>query len=133
MGKFKKGLFLGGLVGATLTWMSTTKKGQEVKEKILDYSAEVYMDLKDKLMASGAWDKITKQDFIAMVRKTVDKYAAQNQMAEKVKNTVVKLVSTQWKHLQKELRKRSGYGDSGCKDNECKDNGCKDGQCGGCK
>ena len=31
MGKFKKGFLFGGLLGAGIMWMSTTKKGREVR------------------------------------------------------------------------------------------------------
>jgi gas vesicle protein len=106
MGKFKKGLFLGGLLGAGLTWLNTTKKGREVREKLLDHSAEVYLELKDKVLASETWDKMTKKDFIAMARETVDKYAVKNGLADKAKKSVVKLVGTQWGQLQKEVCKK---------------------------
>lgn len=101
MGKFKKGLFLGGLLGAGLVWMSTTKKGREVREKVLDYAAEVYSDVKDKVMASGGWDKMTKSKYIKLVRETVDTYAVKNGLARNVKNMVVKLVANQWGKMKK--------------------------------
>lgn len=107
MGKFKKGLFLGGLLGASMVWLNTTKKGREVKGKLLDQAADIYLDLKDKVMQSQALDKLSKQDFVVMVKEAVDKYAVQNGMADKVKNMVTKLISTQWNNLQKELQKRT--------------------------
>jgi len=35
MGNFKKGLFLGGLLGAGLMWLNVTPKGREMKAKLL--------------------------------------------------------------------------------------------------
>lgn len=105
MGKFKKGLFLGSLLGASMVWMGTTKKGKEVKEKLMDQAAEVYLDLKDKVMASDTYNKMTKSDFVEMARETVDKYAVQNGLADKTKKMMTKLVSTQWNNLQKEFHK----------------------------
>ena len=35
MGKFKKGVFFGSLLGASMMWMSTTKKGKEFGWDIL--------------------------------------------------------------------------------------------------
>lgn len=123
MGKFKKGVFFGGLLGASMVWMSTTKKGKEVKEKLLDGAAEVYLDVKDKVAASGAYDKITKNEFVEMAREAVDKYAVKNGLAKKTKKMMTKLVSTQWANLQKEI----GKGGCKCGSGHC---GCG-GKCGG--
>ncbi|OGH59962.1 MAG: hypothetical protein A2725_01870 [Candidatus Magasanikbacteria bacterium RIFCSPHIGHO2_01_FULL_33_34] len=114
MGKFKKGIFLGGLLGASMVWMSTTKKGKEVKEKLLDGAAEVYVDLKEKIESSEAYAKMTKHDFVNMVRETVDKYAVQNGLADKTKTMMTKLVSAQWSNLQGQLHKKCKCGGKKC-------------------
>ena len=116
---------MGGLLGASMVWMSTTKKGKEVRDKLLDSSADVYLDLKEKVLASDAYDKLTKQEFVVMAKEAVDKYAVSNGLAEKAKNTVVKLVGAQWNQLQKELNKGCG---GKCKGN-CKCKGDKDDCC----
>jgi len=100
MGKFKKGVFFGGLLGAGLMWLNTTKKGKEFRGDMLDYAADVYVDVKRKIMESGAWEDMTKTKYVAIVRDVVDKYAVKNDLAQNVKNTVVKLVSAQWKHVR---------------------------------
>lgn len=110
MGKFKKGLFFGGLLGASTVWMSTTKKGREVRDKMFDQAADVYVMVKDELEKIGALDKISKQKYVAKVREVVDKYAVKNGLADKTKKTVVKLVSTQWKELQKNCCKSKAKG-----------------------
>lgn len=113
MGKFKKGLFLGAVLGAGAALMNTTKKGKEVRDKMLDNAAEVYVDLKDKISKSKTWKDMKKKDFVVLVEEMVDKYAVKNGMADKTKKAVVKLVSTQWKNLQEELHKD-------CKKKDCK-------------
>jgi gas vesicle protein len=118
MGKFNKGLFIGGLLGAGLALMNTTKKGKEVKEKMLDNAAEIYVDLRDKMMASKTWEKMTKQDFVVMAQEAVEKYAVKNGLADKTKKMITKLVSTQWESLQHELHKVACSGE--CK-KECED------------
>ena len=40
MGTFKKGLFFGGLLGAGLMWLNTTKQGRELRENMLNYAAD---------------------------------------------------------------------------------------------
>ncbi len=106
MGRFNKGIFLGGLLGASMMWMSTTKKGKEVRDKLLDQAADIYLDLKDKAMASEAYGKMTKNEYVKMVQEAVDKYAVKNGLADKTKKMMTKLVSTQWANLQKEMKKK---------------------------
>ena len=103
MGKFKKGLVFGGLLGAGLMWLSTTKKGREVRDQIFDYAADVYADVKERVATSDQFGKMTKNKYVTLVRETVDKYAIQNGLADNVKNMVVKLVSSQLKSIQREI------------------------------
>jgi len=105
MGKFKKGLCLGGLLGAGLVWLNTTKKGKELREVMLDKAADVYTDLKEKILSSDQYKKMTKNQYIKMVKKYIDKYAIDNGLAENIKNMVTKVVIAQWNNLKKELKK----------------------------
>lgn len=106
MGKFKKGMFLGGLLGAGLMWLSVTKKGKEVREQILDQAAEVYAKVKVQVLASAQYKNLTQSKFVQLVQEYVDKYAIQTGMAANVKNMVVKIVSSQWKNIQEELKSK---------------------------
>ena len=106
MGNFKKGLLLGGLLGAGLMWLSTTKKGRELREEMLDYAADVYVKLKEKILASEVYESMSRNKYMEMVKKFVDKYAVENGLAENVKNMVVKVVSSQWKNIQEELKNK---------------------------
>jgi len=101
MGKFKKGFFLGGLLGAGLTWLNITKKGKEVRGQLLDHAALVYEETKEKLAASGALDKLTKAQFVKVVREVADKYAVKNEIVNKFKDMIVKLVSAQYENIRK--------------------------------
>jgi len=105
MGKFNKGLFLGGVLGAGLVWLNTTKQGREKRDLILDYAADVYVDIKNKLMDSDTWDDMNKNKYVKMVQEVVDTYAVDNKLASTVRDAVVKLVSSQWKHLSAEVTK----------------------------
>ncbi len=106
MGMFKKGLFFGGLLGAGLMWLSTTKKGREVKEQVLDYAADVYVKLKNEVLKTQTYKNFDKNEYVKKVKVFVDKYAVENGLAENVKGMVVKLVSAQWKTLQEELKSK---------------------------
>lgn len=107
MGRFKKGFFMGSLIGAGLVWMTTTKKGREVRQQLLDHSGNVYEQVKQKAAESELWDKMTKQKYVALVREAVDKYAVQTGMSSHVKELVMKVVGKQWKTLQREMKKRT--------------------------
>ncbi len=100
MGKFNKGLFVGGLLGATIIWLGFTKKGREMREQLLDHAAVIYAQLKDKLLATSAWQEMTKNEYVVMVREAVDKYAVQNGLADEVKKLIVEVLASQWKNLR---------------------------------
>lgn len=106
MGRFKKGLALGSLLGAGLVWLQTTKKGREVRDQILDHAAESYALIKKRVEQSPAWEKMTSGEYRALVAEVVNKYAAESSLSIAVKEGVKKLLGTQLKTLKRELKKR---------------------------
>lgn len=107
MGKFKKGAFLGGLLGAGLMWLGTTKKGREVREKMMDHAGEVYADVKAKVLDPKTMKQLNKNQYVKLVKSKVDKYAKKNKMAGSAKKSVEKLVASQWPKIKRELKKSS--------------------------
>lgn len=101
MGKFKHGMVLGGLLGAGLVWLNTTKKGREVREQILDHSAEVYTRVKDEIVKSDALEQLSKNEYVKKVQAAVDKYAVETGLAQTAKKTVKKIVSAQYDRLKR--------------------------------
>jgi len=106
MGRFKKGLVVGGLLGAGLVWLNTTKKGREMRDEILDYAANIYADVKEKILESENWDKVNKVKYVAMVRETLESYDSRHNLSANVKQLVEKLVINQWKNLRGEIKKK---------------------------
>ena len=104
MGKFKRGLMLGGLLGVALTWLNTSKKGKAMRDEMIDHAAEVYNQVKEKIAASGVWEGMTENKYLAMVQDAIDKYAVQTGLSDKVKRMVTKLVNMQWRTLEKEIK-----------------------------
>lgn len=98
MGKFKHGLFLGGLLGAGLVWLNVTKKGKEVRNELMDNAAKVYTDVKDKVTTSEGWDKMTKNKYYKFVEQTVNKYAVENDLLDSMRDMIEKVVKAQWKN-----------------------------------
>lgn len=106
MGKFKKGLFLGSLLGAGMTWLMTTQKGKEVREQMLDYAADVYSNVRKELLETETYDKLTKSRYMSILTKYVDTYAIENGLAKEVKEMIIKVVGAQWKNVREELQRR---------------------------
>ena len=106
MGRFNKGLFVGGLLGATIIWLGFTKKGRTMREQLLDHAAVIYTQLKAKVMASPAWREMKKNEYVVMVREAVDKYALQNGLAEELKRLIIEMLVTQWKNLRQTLEEQ---------------------------
>lgn len=99
MGKFKAGIFLGGLLGAGLMWLNLTPKGRETRDQMLDHAAKIYSILKEKVQTSEQYKNLTKNEYVKLVKEYVDKYAIENGLAEKVKNIIIKVVSSQYKNI----------------------------------
>ena len=102
MGKFKKGLFFGGLLGAGMMWLNTTKKGKETRDQLLDHAADVYAEVKDKTLASEQWDKMTKTKYYKAVESAVNKYAVENDLVDSMRDMIEKVVKAQRKKLKGE-------------------------------
>ena len=98
MGKFKHGLFLSGLLGAGLVWLNVTKKGKQVRDELMDSAANVYTDVKKKILASEGWDKMTKTKYYKFVEQTVNKYAVENDLLDSMRDMIEKIVKSQWKN-----------------------------------
>ncbi|MFA7244572.1 MAG: hypothetical protein WC070_00095 [Candidatus Magasanikbacteria bacterium] len=101
MGKFKHGLFLGGLLGAGLVWLNATKKGKQVREELMDKASVVYLEVKEKIMASEGFDKMTKTKYYKFVEQAVNKYAVENDLLDSMRDMIEKVVKSQWKNLPK--------------------------------
>ena len=105
MGKFKKGLFFGGILGAGMMWLNTTKKGKEMREEMLDHAAEIYVTIKEKALNSKQYQDLNKNEYVKMVKEMVDKYAVKNGMADNIKKMVTKVLTAQYKNLKGEIKK----------------------------
>lgn len=105
MGRFNKGLLFGGLLGAGLTWMTTTTKGRAVREQLLDHAADAYTKLREEVLASESYDKLTKSRYVKKVETYVNHYAKEHNLPQQVAKTVTKLIVGQWKSIRNELKK----------------------------
>lgn len=102
MGGFKKGIFLGGLVGAALMWLNATPKGKEMRSKMMEYLDPLYNELKNSLKQL---EGPTQEMYDALVDRAVEEFASKKEMAEDFKIQLGKKLKKKWVELEKELKK----------------------------
>jgi len=103
MGKFKKGLVLGGALGALLMWLNATPKGKEMRKKLLSQADSLYDELKESITQL---EGPTKEMYDALVERAVAEYASKKEMAGDMKNMLVKELKSRWCRLDKEMKKK---------------------------
>lgn len=106
MGALKKSLFLGSVMGAGLIWLTSTKKGKEVRDQLLDQSAEIYLDLKKKIQKIDKQYNISKSAYIKMAKDTVNEYFNSHPFPGAIKDIVLKVVLSQWENLKEEAHEK---------------------------
>jgi len=95
-------------MSAGLVWLTSTKKGKEVRDQILDQSAEIYLDVKKKLEKMDKKYQMSKSMFTKLAKEAVDSYFEKNPLAGTVKDLVLKTVIAQWDHLKDVAEERVG-------------------------
>ncbi|PIT87884.1 MAG: hypothetical protein COU31_00485 [Candidatus Magasanikbacteria bacterium CG10_big_fil_rev_8_21_14_0_10_40_10] len=102
MGKFKKGLLLGGALGAFITWLNVTPSGKEMRAKLLSHTDALYDQLRASLkQLQGP----TKEMYDALVERAVAEYADKKEVAQEMKGKLVKELKKRWSQLEKEIKK----------------------------
>ena len=103
MGNFKKGLFIGGLLGAAAMWLNATPKGKEMRAKLLEHVNALYGQLQESLKQL---DGPTKEMYDALVERAVAEYAGKKEMAVEMKNMLIKQLKKKWCDLEKDIKKK---------------------------
>lgn len=102
MGTFKKGLFLGGLVGAGLMWLNATPKGKEMRTKITAHFEPLFNELKTSLTQL---EGPTREMYEALVERAVAEYAAKKDLADDIKDQLIRKLKKKWGEVEKSLKK----------------------------
>lgn len=100
MSKLKKTLLLGGLLGAGLIWLTSSKKGKETRDKMLEAAADIYEDILKELKKMDKKYASSKSAYTKLVQQKVDKYFEKYPALESVKEMVVKIVLSQWENVK---------------------------------
>ena len=104
MGKFNKGLVLGGLLGAAMVWLNATPKGKELRAKLMMNLEPLYKELKDSVRQL---EGPTREMYDALVERAVEEYAAKRKLAIELKALLIKELKKRWEKLEKELKDES--------------------------
>lgn len=102
MGKFKRGLFLGGLIGAGLMWLNATSKGKEMRAKIVAEANDLFGQLKESIQQL---EGPTREMYDALVERAVEEYAVKKEMALEMKNQLVRELKKRWNDIEKDLKR----------------------------
>lgn len=103
MGNFKRGLFLGGLLGAAMVWLNATPKGKEMRSKILEHLDPLFNELKESIKQL---EGPTKEMYDALVERAVEEYSAKKELAEDLKIILIRKLKKKWLELEKEIKHR---------------------------
>lgn len=102
MGRFKKGLFLGGLLGAAMMWLNATPKGKELRSKFAAHFEALYGELEASLKKLEA---PTREMYHALVQRAVAEYTEKKELAVEMKELLIKELKKKWKELEREVRR----------------------------
>ncbi|MEK7624975.1 MAG: hypothetical protein AAB467_01340 [Patescibacteria group bacterium] len=101
MGRFKKGVFLGGLLGAALMWLNATPKGKEMRAKLSTHLEPLFNEL---VVSLKQLEGPTKEMYDALVERAVAEYAAKKELAEEVQSHLIRELKKRWTKLQREIK-----------------------------
>lgn len=102
MGRFKKGLILGGLLGAAITWLNTSTKGKEYRDKIASHLEPLFNELKESIKTL---EGPTKEMWDALVERAVEEYSTKKALTVDIKNNLVKELKKRWDGTINDLKK----------------------------
>jgi gas vesicle protein len=101
MGKFNKGLVLGGVLGAALVWLNVSPKGKELRAKATQHLEPLFNQLKESL---GQLEGPTREMYDALVERAVEEYASKKEIAQDLKTALVRELKKRWKDVEAELK-----------------------------
>lgn len=103
MGRFKKGLLLGGLIGGVLTWLNVSPRGKEYRDKIISHIEPLYSELR---MSLKKLEGPTREMYDALVERAVEEYAIKKELAVDMKNNLIRELKKRWAELEEEIRNK---------------------------
>ncbi|MFA7653549.1 MAG: hypothetical protein WCX97_00705 [Candidatus Magasanikbacteria bacterium] len=103
MGNFKRGLLFGGLLGAGLMWLNATPKGKEMRAKLMEHLNPLYNELKESIKKL---EGPTQEMWDALVERAVAEYSTKKELAEDMKDQLIRQLRKKWRELEKDIKKK---------------------------
>ncbi len=103
MSKLKKALVVGSLVGAGLAWLTSTKKGKETRDKMLDVAADISVQVSKKFKKLEKQYHSSQKMYVKLVQDTVKEYFAKHPSLSLAQSIIVKMVEAQWDNIKEEV------------------------------
>ena len=100
--KFMKGALFGGLVGAGLYWLSGTKRGRQVRNRLLEHANSVMKEVL-KRIPENEW--IDQQKVQRVLDQVMNEYGQAKDLAGTTKRLVTKEVKKQIKRRTRSVKK----------------------------
>ena len=85
-----------------MMWLNATPKGKEMRAKLAAHLDPLYRELKESLKKL---EGPTREMYDALVERAVAEYAAKRELAEEVKNALIRKLQSKWNELERELKK----------------------------
>jgi len=104
MAKLKKTLLVGGLMGAGLVWLTSTKKGKETRDKMFEAAADIYIDVSKKWKKLETKYQSSKTVYVKMVNEAVADALKKYPALSVAKDIVTKMVLAQWDELSGQVK-----------------------------
>jgi gas vesicle protein len=96
MGRFKKGLFLGGLIGAGLMWLGVTPRGKELRARVREHLDPLFIEIQE---AMKQLEGPTREMYEALVDRVVEEYGARKHLAYDIKDGLVRELKKRWEDV----------------------------------
>ena len=90
-------------MGAALMWLNATPKGKEMREKITAHLEPLFNELTVSLKQL---EGPTKEMYDALVERAVAEYASKKELADDVRQQLVRQLKKRWSKLQHELKRK---------------------------
>lgn len=96
--KFKKGLILGGLLAvAAAVGFTLSKESQELSEELQKDLKTLAKHLQKNL---NKLEDVTKESFDELATTAVEEYVKKKDMADDIKNTLIKALQAKWHEME---------------------------------
>lgn len=107
MAKLKKTLLVGGLMGAGLVWLTSTKKGKETRDKMFEAGADIYVQVTKKWKKLESKYQSSKSVYAKLVKETVEESLKKYPALVIAKDIITKMVLAQWDDLTSQVKTKA--------------------------